>query len=480
MRTIARSVPIALLTVAAGAVLATAIEVINRDVVIVGGGASGAHAAVKLRDMGKTIVLVEKGNTLGGHTKTYHDPLTGQPINIGVQAWTSYKNTIDFVTQRMNISVVAKPQTPLATKYVDFTTGLALDNYTTPTSTESLAALGKYHEICKRYEDLLLPGLFNFPLPGDIPEDLTLLFRDFVAKHNISAAVPRLFELTGMGVGDIMNTATMYVMQAIGAPLTGSFFGETSNVVPVSGDNHELYLKIGGLLGQDVLYSSTVVSSKRGDDDTGVTITVEDAGGTRKQIEAQRLLLAIEPSIENLSPFDLDASESAVFSRFRSSTIYVGAVRNPSLVVNQSLTNMPAAAEPSNWTALPLPPFNSRLDHFGQGTDLFRFLVHADAGLDADGARGLVLDGFDNMVESGVLAATDEPLQFATLEDHGPTHMRVDADEIEAGFVQEQYALQGHRATWWTGAAFSAQFTTILWAFNDLLLPAMVEGMVTN
>jgi flavin-dependent dehydrogenase len=33
-------------------------------VVIVGGGASGAHAAVKLRDMGKTVVLVEKGDRL--------------------------------------------------------------------------------------------------------------------------------------------------------------------------------------------------------------------------------------------------------------------------------------------------------------------------------------------------------------------------------------------------------------------------------
>lgn len=415
----------------------------------------------------------------GGHTKTYHDPITGQPINIGVQAWTTYKNTIDFVTQRMNISVMAKPQTPLATRYVDFTTGRALDNYTAPTSAEALAALEEYHEICKQYEDLLIPGFFNFPLPGNIPEDLTLLFRDLVAKYNISAAVPRLFELTGMGVGDIMNTATMYVMQAIGAPLTGTFFGETSNVVPVSGDNHELYRKIGGLLGQDVLYSSTVVCSERGDD-SGVTIMVEAAGGARKRIKARRLLLAIEPSAENMRPFDLDASESAVFSRFQGSVVYVGAVRNPSLVVNQSLTNMPAAAEPSNWTALPLPPFNARFDHFGQGSDLFRFIVHTDAGLDADGARGLVLEGVGKMVESGVLAATDEALQFARFEDHGPTHLRVDADEIKAGFVQAQYALQGHRATWWTGAAFSAQFTTILWAFNDLLLPVMVEGMATH
>lgn len=103
----------------------------------------------------------------------------------------------------MNISVMAKPQVSLATKYVDFTTGRILDNYTAPTSAEAIVALRKYHELCKGYEGLLLPGFFNFPLPGDIPKDLTLLFRDFVAKYNISAAVPQLFKLTGMGVGDM-------------------------------------------------------------------------------------------------------------------------------------------------------------------------------------------------------------------------------------------------------------------------------------
>lgn len=60
----ALSVLIALLIVSVGAVHNAALEVINRDVVIVGGGASGAHAAVKLRDMGKSVVLVEKRDIL--------------------------------------------------------------------------------------------------------------------------------------------------------------------------------------------------------------------------------------------------------------------------------------------------------------------------------------------------------------------------------------------------------------------------------
>lgn len=39
-------------------------NIITRDVVIVGGGASGAHAAVRLSDMGKTVVVVEKQGQL--------------------------------------------------------------------------------------------------------------------------------------------------------------------------------------------------------------------------------------------------------------------------------------------------------------------------------------------------------------------------------------------------------------------------------
>jgi heterodisulfide reductase subunit A-like polyferredoxin len=42
-----------------------AIKTIEKDVVIIGGGASGAHAAVRLReDFGKSVIIVEKQNNL--------------------------------------------------------------------------------------------------------------------------------------------------------------------------------------------------------------------------------------------------------------------------------------------------------------------------------------------------------------------------------------------------------------------------------
>lgn len=351
-------------------------------------------------------------------------------------------------------------------------------DYVAPTSEEWLAALEVYYNICQEYEDLILPSYFDFPSADKIPEDLTLPFKDFVIKYNLTTAVPTLFELTGMGVGDMMNTATLYVMQAIGAPFVGIYFGGATSVVPESGNVHELYDKISDFLGEDVLYNTTVVSTIRGTSNDSVQLIVQNTDGRKTQINAKRLLLAIEPSEENMAPFDLDEEEANVFSKFEHSNVYVGAVKSPSLQVNVSLTNVPSSAAPANWTDLPLPSFNSRFDYYGQNSDLFRFLMVGTAELDVDEAHGLVVDGFDKMVTSGVLAQTNgTSLEFAAFENHGPMHFRVSGEELKAGFIQDQYALQGHRSTWYTGAAWSAQFTTVVWAFNDVLLPKMIESM---
>lgn len=54
----------AVLVFGSGTAASNGTKIITRDVVIVGGGASGAHAAVRLSDMGKTVVVVEKQGQL--------------------------------------------------------------------------------------------------------------------------------------------------------------------------------------------------------------------------------------------------------------------------------------------------------------------------------------------------------------------------------------------------------------------------------
>ena len=62
-------------------------DVIDRDVAIIGGGASGTFSAIQLRRLGKSVVLIERDAELGGHSNTYTDPSTGVSIDYGTQAF---------------------------------------------------------------------------------------------------------------------------------------------------------------------------------------------------------------------------------------------------------------------------------------------------------------------------------------------------------------------------------------------------------
>lgn len=54
--------------------------------------------------------------------------------------------------------------------------------------------------------------------------------------------------------------------------------------------------------------------------------------------------------------------------------------------------------------------------------------------------------------------------------------MRTTAENLRDGFIQRQYALQGHRSTYWTGAAFGNQLSNYLWAYNLEYLVPLVRG----
>jgi heterodisulfide reductase subunit A-like polyferredoxin len=45
-------------------------DVLVRDVVVIGGGASGTYGAIALKDMGRSVVVVEKESRFGGHVNT--------------------------------------------------------------------------------------------------------------------------------------------------------------------------------------------------------------------------------------------------------------------------------------------------------------------------------------------------------------------------------------------------------------------------
>lgn len=449
-------------------------RIIIKDVAIIGAGASGTYAAVRLKeDFNKSIILIEKQSRIGGHVSTYDDPDTSTPFDFGVNVFNDYGPAQAFF-QRMGVPYSTGPRTPLTTQYVDFSTGLTVPNFTPPSASDRTAAFLRFLDVTEPFEPFLLPGYWSFPPPSQIPEDLLLPFGDFVNKYNLSAAVSQTFQVTGLGTRDMKSALTIYVLSAFGPPMIRALVGQGSFFTPDSRRNMQLYEAVQARLGSDILRSSVVVQSVR--TGLGHTLWVKSSATNRYTlVVARKLLMAIEPTEENMAPFALDGVERGVFSKFRFQTVHAGIVTHPSLPVGVSLTNTPAASAPDNYLALPVGNFNVRYDWMGGNSTNWRVLMVGDEDFDTAAAQNLVKRDFERLVEAGTLPDSGgQALRIKAWANHGLMHAHVSADEIRNGFIQKLYALQGRKGTWWTGGAFSVQFQAVLWAFDDVLLPKIV------
>ena len=448
-------------------------HIINVDVAIVGAGASGAYAAIRLKeDFGKSIAVIDKSSRLGGHVSTFDDLSTGKPFDFGVNSYNDYGPAKDFFN-RLGISFSPAPRVALTQRFVDFQTGRPVA-YEPSSNQDRKAALQKFLTVTEPYEKFLLPGYWNFPQPRDIPEDLLLPFAQFVNKYNISACANQVFEVTGMGVGDFQNSLTMYVLSAFNQPMIRTFLGNGTIFTPNSRRNIEVYEKIQARLGSDLLLGSTVVQIERANN--GHSLWVENGTtGRYTLVKAKKLLIAIQPTKQNMEPFNLDRTEKAVFDKLEQSVVHCGIVTHPSLPIDVSIVNIPAAGAPANYMALPKPNFNARFDYMGGNSTNWRVLMVGKKDLNKDKAQGIANKNFEDMVKRGTLSSGGPTnLGIKAWSEHGAMHMHASAREIRNGFIQRQYALQGHKGTWWTGGAFSHQFQAVLWAFDDVLITKML------
>ena len=168
---------------------------ITRDVCIIGGGSSGTYGAIRLSDSGKSVVVVEAQNVLGGHTNTYTDPGTNDTVDYGVQIFHNLDSVRAYFARfdiPLQTAVLDSPGT--VTEYVDFRTGEVVPGFTAPDPSAAFAAYGA--QVAK------YPYLeTGFDLPDPLPADLLLPFGEFVEKYNLAALVPTLFRfIQGIGV----------------------------------------------------------------------------------------------------------------------------------------------------------------------------------------------------------------------------------------------------------------------------------------
>ncbi|KAI1418739.1 FAD/NAD(P)-binding domain-containing protein [Hypoxylon sp. FL1857] len=431
-------------------------DTIYRDVVVIGGGSSGTYTAVRLRDYGKTVAVVERKGKLGGHAETYVDPNTGYAINIGVAVFAQLKVVTDYFA-RFNI-----PLTTISSfgtsEYVDFSTGRAVD-FTPPSEEAFNAALTAYSAQLEKYP--AIQGSFNLTYP--VEEDLLMSFGEFALKYNLGDMVPETF-LTNQGYVPLLNISMLYIFKYLNAEQINSF--KQGYLTTVHHDTQELYEKATTFLGSDVLLNSTVQSVDRSGAGP-VQVSVQTPTG-RKLIVAKKIVFTAPPLLSNLGGYDLSDDEKTLFSQFSANGYYTGLLNNTGFNVSMF------AAGPNQQYEVPkLPgPYTFNIN---QGlTQVFYGgpIVYLEDDVKAD-----ILETVRRVREARGIP-TDTYPEWLAFSSHSPFNLMVSNEAIKGGFYEKLFALQGQRNTYYSGAAWHTQDSSVLWQFTeDYILPILLASL---
>ena len=256
------------------------------DVCVIGGGAAGTYAAIKSKELGKSVAVVEQQDRLGGHTKTYVDPASKKVIELGV---AEYQDTpiVRAFFARLQVPLYQYYTTPgVTSEYADFSTGLPA----TPKRGDLLGAWNAFQVQVAKYPSLFY-SLDDVPFP--VPADLLLPFGQFITKYELQDAVPYL-SLYGEGWGNFVTLPTLLAIKYFSPDFfsPASLSGHGPGALAAK-DNSLIYGNATQELGSYALLSSTVISMDRSAAD-GVTITVQTPSG-KKLIRAKKLISAIPP-----------------------------------------------------------------------------------------------------------------------------------------------------------------------------------------
>ncbi|KAH7379200.1 hypothetical protein DE146DRAFT_307294 [Phaeosphaeria sp. MPI-PUGE-AT-0046c] len=449
------------------------VKVLDTDIAVIGGGAAGTYAAIRIReDFNTSVVVIEPRDHLGGHTSTYTEPTTNTPIDYGVQSYIVTKAAVDFFA-RFNISTPpfsAKRLTPLN---ADVETGAVLESYVAPSNNATTEALKKWLTIIDKYKSWIEPGYWNFPKPQDIPSELLLPIEEFVKRNDLEAALPRILTISGIGYGGIRHLLTFNLMQSFGPSLTRQFL--SSELLRPIGSNSVLYQRALALLGPDVLLSSSVQNVER--TASGAVLSVK-SGAQSYRINAKRILFTAAPSLTNLAPYGLDSKEIDVFDKWAISGEWIGIAKISCLPENATINFLPNTVELNDQFALRDYPYHLRLDSTGpNGLGLFRVILGANITLTADDMKRLTKENVARLQSAGTVNGTCE-VDFRAMSDHTrPLWIGVNRDEMEDGFVQQLYSLQGLKGMFYSGASFAAPYSSTIWEYTDTVLPKLLADL---
>jgi hypothetical protein len=432
---------------------------IERDVCIIGGGAAGTYAALGLRDRGRSVVVVEKSERLGGHCETFRDPASGAPIDIGVIVFPDNELVRGFF-RRFGVPLVTASFSGSTNQFVDFGTGRAVAAFA-PSPLEVGTALATYLQILETRFPFLDQNGFQLPESGAVLDELLLPFGEWVGLYGLEALVPT-FYLFEQGFGPLLEATTLYVLKNMSRAVVGGVLDGSFLTAPFGAS--ALYDAAAAELGDDVLYASEVCEVQRG---VGVCVRVRSPEGERT-IRASKLLFTAPPLLSNLSGFDLDIREFALLSRFRRHHYWTAVARIEGMPPGVSLVN---ASPDAPFNLGPLPGIYSIGPSAAPG--LFDVKFGSDFYLPDRLVKRRIQKDVERVATESVSGLGFQG--FAIFKNHSPYSLMVKPRHIREGFYASLQALQGDRDTFYAGAAFQTHSSAAIWAHLDELLPSIAS-----
>jgi hypothetical protein len=432
---------------------------ISRDVCIIGGGSAGTYAAIRLKQLGRTVAVVEREAVLGGHTNTYIDPITHTPVDYGVQLWddipvvTNYFSYFNIPLITINVGV-----SPFVTEFADFSAGHIIPN--------NLIPQGNLPGAIQTYIGQLSNYTFidnGFNLPSPVPADLLLSFGDFVEKYNLQDLAYTAYLYT-QGSGNVLAQLALYIIKGFSPLIVEGILN--GFLTTASHDNHELYDKALTVLGSDAFVSSTVQTVERSNGRIKAVIWTPSG---KKLIKAKKLLITIPPKLENLQFLDLDKNERGLFGLFNHSYYWNGVIRNSGIPDNTSISSL----NPQAPYGIPPQPGIFSIQATGV-PGLHVVFYGSTSSLSTDQVKSNILADITKVVNSAGFPAAPGPAEVVAFADHSPFRLTAPVDAIKNGFYNHLNALQGKSETWWTGATWQTHDSALIWNFTEYnILPQL-------
>ncbi|EUC42887.1 hypothetical protein COCMIDRAFT_28570 [Bipolaris oryzae ATCC 44560] len=439
-------------------------NIIKRDVAIIGGGSAGINAAIQLKDAGKSIIVIEAQEAAA----------TGLKTDYGVAIWHNI-TTVNQYFQRFNIPLAPASVAAVPSVNIDYTTGAILNIPAdqAPTQQAIGQALQKYAAFLSKYPQLAA-GMF---LPRPVPQELAMPFGQLVKQLGIDAAVPIFIQLNP-GLGNPLTVPVVEMARVVGLSLIQQI-GASSFVTTARHYNSELYEKASAELASSnsILLSSRVVASTR--KQSGVELVVKTPQGI-KYICAKKLLLAIPPRLENLQEFNPTQAERSVFSKWLSTAYFTSIISNTGLPPTLQVKNVNPLS-PVGQPDLPSTIFVSPNGIPGLSTAYYQTeRLSTPTPLTDDDVKARLIADIKRIqtVNRGNGSFTQTEPKFHAFKAHKPFYLQVSTEDILAGFYDQMNALQNQLSTFYTGAAWRAHDSSMIWEYNkQVVVPMLLKSL---